>query len=182
MQWLTKLDFKILHSIQDLSCSTLDFLMPKITILGNGGILWVLIAIFLLFNSRTRKSGIQLGAGCVGCVLIGNLLLKNIIARNRPCWIEEHAMLIAMPNDYSFPSGHTMASFAAATILWHWNRKVGIAAYLLAGAIAFSRLYLFVHFPSDVLAGAGIGCIIGIASVKGTDWILQKITKKRKEA
>ena len=91
-------------------------------------------------------------------------------------------MLIAMPNDYSFPSGHTMASFAAATILWHWNRKVGIAAYLLAGAIAFSRLYLFVHFPSDVLAGAGIGCIIGIASVKGTDWILQKITKKRKEA
>ena len=76
MQWLTKLDFKILHSIQDLSCSTLDFLMPKITILGNGGILWVLIAIFLLFNSRTRKSGIQLGAGCVGCVLIGNLLLK----------------------------------------------------------------------------------------------------------
>ena len=70
---------------------------------------------------------------------------------------------------YSFPSGHTMASFAAATVLWHWNRKVGLAAYLLAGMIAFSRLYLFVHFPSDVLAGALLGCLVGIAAVRLVD-------------
>ena len=132
MQGLTTLDFQILHAIQRIfSCSVLDFLMPKITALGNGGILWILLAILLLILPKTRKNGIQLGVGCVGCGLIGNLFLKNVIARNRPCWIEDHTMLIAMPTDFSFPSGHTMVSFAAATVLWHWNRKVGIAAYLL---------------------------------------------------
>ena len=120
--------------------------MPKITALGNGGILWILLAVLLLCISKTRKNGIQLGVGNMGCGLIGNLLLKNLVARDRPCWLEEHAMLIAVPQDYSFPSGHTMASFAAATVLWHWNRKVGLAAYLLAGMIAFSRLYSLCAF------------------------------------
>lgn len=180
MQGLTTLDFQILHAIQRIfSCSVLDFLMPKITALGNGGILWILLAILLLILPKTRKNGIQLGVGCVGCGLIGNLFLKNVIARNRPCWIEDHTMLIAMPTDFSFPSGHTMASFAAATVLWHWNRKVGIAAYLLAAVIAFSRLYLFVHFPSDVFAGAVIGILIGIAAIKGIDWMQKKFQKQK---
>ncbi len=91
-------------------------------------------------------------------------------------------MLIAVPQDYSFPSGHTMASFAAATVLWHWNRKAGLATYLLAGMIAFSRLYLFVHFPSDVLAGALLGCLVGIAAVRLVDLGEKKIVHKRKEA
>ena len=109
MQGLTTLDFQILHAIQRIfSCFVLDFLMPKITALGNGGILWILLAILLLILPKTRKNGIQLGVGCVGCGLIGNLFLKNVIARNRPCWIEDHTMLIAMPTDFSFPSGHTM--------------------------------------------------------------------------
>ena len=176
MQWLTKLDFKILHSIQGLSCSTLDFLMPKITILGNGGILWVLIAIFLLFNSRTRKNGIQLGAGCVGCVLIGNLLLKNIVARNRPCWIEEHAMLIAMPNDYSFPSGHTAASFASVSALYFAGRKrMAAGAFVLSVLIAFSRMYLYVHYPTDVLGGLIIGLLCGWIA----DMIIQKVMGRK---
>ena len=164
MQGLTTLDFQILHAIQRIfSCSVLDFLMPKITALGNGGILWILLAILLLILPKTRKNGIQLGVGCVGCGLIGNLFLKNVIARNRPCWIEDH----------------TMVSFAAATVLWHWNRKVGIAAYLLAAVIAFSRLYLFVHFPSDVFAGTVIGVLIGIAAIKGTDWMQKKFQKQK---
>ena len=90
-----------------------------------------------------------------------------------------NTMLIAMPTDFSFPSGHTMVSFAAATVLWHWNRKVGIAAYLFAAIIAFSRLYLFVHFPSDVFAGAVIGILIGIAAIKGTDWMQKKFQKQK---
>ena len=156
MQGLTTLDFQILHAIQRIfSCSVLDFLMPKITALGNGGILWILLAILLLILPKTRKNGIQLGVGCVGCGLIGNLFLKNVIARNRPCWIEDHTMLIAMPTDFSFPSGHTMVSFAAATVLWHWNRKVGIAAYLLAAVIAFSRLYL----PQHTIVKGSCGCL-----------------------
>ena len=166
MQWITALDFQILHEIQNrFSCSFLDFWMPKITALGNGGILWILLAVLLLCISKTRKNGIQLGVGNMGCGLIGNHLLKNLVARDRPCWLEEHAMLIAVPQDYSFPSGHTMASFAAATVLWHWNRKVGLAAY-----------------PSDVLAGALLGCLVGIAAVRLVDLGEKKIVHKRKEA
>ena len=180
MQGLTTLDFQILHAIQQIfSCSVLDFLMPKITALGNGGILWILLAILLLILPKTRKNGIQLGVSCIGCGLIGNLFLKNVVARDRPCWIEDHTLLIAMPTDFSFPSGHTMVSFAAATVFWHWNRKVGIAAYLFAAIIAFSRLYLFVHFPSDVFAGAVIGVLIGIAAVKGTVYMQKKFQKQK---
>lgn len=179
MDWLTSFDFQILHGIQRIfSSSFLDFLMPKITALGNGGILWILIAVLLLCIPRTRKNGAQLGVSSAGCGLIGNVLLKHLVARDRPCWLEPHMMLIATPHDYSFPSGHTMASFAAATVLWHWNRKVGLAAYVLAGLIAFSRLYLFVHFPSDVLAGAVIGCLIGIAAVKLVDLAAERLPRK----
>ena len=90
MQWITALDFQILHEIQNrFSCSFLDFWMPKITALGNGGILWILLAVLLLCISKTRKNGIQLGVGNMGCGLIGNLLLKNLVARDRPCWLEE---------------------------------------------------------------------------------------------
>lgn len=182
MQWITALDFQILHEIQRIfSCSVLDFWMPKITALGNGGILWILIAVCLLCIPQTRRNGVQLGVSSIGCGLIGNLLLKNLVARDRPCWLEEHMMLIAVPRDYSFPSGHTMASFAAATVLWHWNRKVGLAAYLLAGMIAFSRLYLFVHFPSDVLAGVLFGCLVGIAAVKLVDLGAKKLVSNRQE-
>lgn len=177
---ITAWDFRILHGIQHwLSCAALDFLMPKITILASGGALWILIAVLLLCFSRTRKNGIQLGVSCVGCGLIGNLLLKNLAARDRPCWLEEHLMLIAVPQDYSFPSGHTMVSFAAATVLWHWNRKAGVAAYVLAAVIGFSRLYLFVHFSSDVLAGAVIGCLIGVGAVQMVEAFRRRIMRKK---
>ena len=85
MQGLTTLDFQILHAIQRIfSCSVLDFLMPKITALGNGGILWILLAILLLILPKTRKNGIQLGVGCVGCGLIGNLFLKKCDSKESP--------------------------------------------------------------------------------------------------
>ena len=141
MQGLTTLDFQILHAIQRIfSCSVLDFLMPKITTLGNGGILWILLAIFLLILPKTRKNGIQLGVGCVGCGLIGNLFLKNVIARNRPCWIEDHTMLIALESEsgncsISFSSSHcffsavSVCTFSIGCICWgsnwhfDWNRS-----------------------------------------------------------
>lgn len=97
---ITAWDFRLLHGILHwLSCAALDFLMPKITVLASGGALWILIAVLLLCFSRTRKNGIQLGVSCIGCGLIGNLLLKNLVARDRPCWLEEHLMLIAVPQD-----------------------------------------------------------------------------------
>ena len=97
-------------------------------------------------------------------MLVGNVCLKNLIARPRPCWLDSSVqLLISSPTDYSFPSGHTLSSAIGATVLTKANHQFGWAAIPLAAAIAFSRLYLFVHYPSDVLAGAVLGVAIGEA-------------------
>lgn len=135
------IDWSILHWVRDvLTCPFLDFLMPKLILLSNGGAVWLL---------------------AVG-MLVGNVCLKNFIARPRPCWLDSSVrLLIADPTDYSFPSGHTLSSVIGATILTKTDRRFGYAAIPLAALIAFSRLYLYVHFPSDVLAAAVLGVMIG---------------------
>lgn len=166
MSVITDIDFKILDFIHEhLSCKVLNFLMPKVTFIGNGGIIWILTAVIMLFSTKYRKTGITTGAGLFTGVIIGNVILKNLVARNRPCWINDTVnILISVPQDYSFPSGHTLSSFISATIIMHCNRRIGIIVYVVATMIAFSRLYLYVHFPLDVLAGVLIGIIIGTVS------------------
>lgn len=168
MQTITNIDLRLLNWIHEhLACSFLDFLMPKITFLGNGGLIWIAAAIIMISFKKYRKIGIMIGTGLSAGVIIGNILLKNLIARERPCWINETVqMLISTPQDYSFPSGHTLSSFVAATIIMHSDRRMGIAAYVFASIIAFSRLYLYVHFPTDILAGALLGIIIGLIVCK----------------
>ena len=180
MPEITDIDFKILNFIQEyFSCGFLNFLMPKITFLGNGGMIWILTAFIMLFFAKYRKTGIIVGVGLFEGVIIGNVLLKNLMARERPCWINDTVnILISIPKDYSFPSGHTISSFIAATIIMHTDKRMGIAAYVLASMIAFSRLYLYVHFPSDVLAGVLIGIIIGIMSSVISDKIFSSVEKR----
>ena len=157
------LDWSILHWIQNmLVCPFWDFLMPKITMLGDNGVIWLLAAGGLLCTKKYRKQGILLIAGLAVGVLVGNVCLKHLIARPRPCWLDESVrLLIANPTDCSFPSGHTLSSVIGATILTKTDRRFGYAAIPLAAIIAFSRLYLYVHFPSDVLAAAVLGIVIG---------------------
>lgn len=157
------LDWSILHWIRDaMTCPFLDALMPELTALGAGGAIWLLAAGGLLCTKKYRRQGVLLLAGLAAGVLVGNVLLKNIIARPRPCWLEQNAqLLIATPKDYSFPSGHTLSSVIGATVLTKTDRRFGYGAIPLAALIAFSRLYLYVHFPSDVLAGAALGAAIG---------------------
>lgn len=164
MLTVTDIDFKILDFIQEyFFCELLNFLMPKITFLGNKGLIWIVIAVVMLFFAKYRKIGVSIGVGLFGGFIIGNVLLKNLVARERPCWINETVqMLISIPQDYSFPSGHTLSSFIAATIIMHFDRRMGIAAFVIASLIAFSRLYLYVHFPTDVLAGILIGITLGM--------------------
>ena len=119
----------------------MDFLMPKITLLGNGGAIWILAALILLCTKKYRRQGILLLAGLIAGVLVGNICLKNLIARPRPCWLDSSVqLLIANPTDYSFPSGHTLSSVIGATVLTKTNRRFGYAAIPLAALIAFSRL------------------------------------------
>ena len=140
----------------------MDFLMPKITLLGNGGAIWILAVVILLCTKKYRRQGVLLLVGLIAGVLVGNACLKNLIARPRPCWLDSSVqLLIANPTDYSFPSGHALSSVIGATVLTKTNRCFGYAAIPLAALIAFSRLYLYVHFPSDVLAAAVLGVVIG---------------------
>ena len=159
------LDQTILYWVQDnLSCGFLDAVMPKLTLLGSGGAIWLLAAGGMLCTKKYRRQGVLLLAGLAVGVLVGNVCLKNLIARPRPCWLDDSVlMLISVPTDYSFPSGHTLASAIGATVLTKTNRRFGWVAIPLAAVIAFSRLYLFVHYPSDILTGAVLGVLIGLA-------------------
>ena len=143
----------------------MDSLMPAVSALGNGGMIWLISAALLLCFKKYRRYGILLLFGLAAGVLAGNLFLKNLIARPRPCWLDSTVqLLIQSPSDYSFPSGHTCAAFAAG-LAWagtcsaRWAR---IAAVVSAVCMGLSRLYVGVHYPSDVLAGALVGSLAAL--------------------
>lgn len=163
-------ELELLHLIQNIHTPFFDGLMVLITTLGNAGMVWLVTAAALLFTKKTRRCGLLMLVSMFLCLIVGNVFLKNAVGRARPCWIDNTVpLLIAAPSDYSFPSGHAMHSFTAAFMLWFHNRKVGSAALFLAGLIAFSRLYLFVHYPTDVLAGFCIGTLVATAVYKGAE-------------
>lgn len=166
LTWIQNIDWMVLHWMREtLQCGVLDFLMPKITALGNGGAVWLVAAAAMTATKKYRRYGITLFAALAAGVLVGNVCLKHWIARPRPCWLESVSLLIANPTDYSFPSGHTLSSVIGAYVLTGANRTFGLAAIPLAILIGLSRLYLYVHFPSDVLASVVIGTIIGLVMV-----------------
>ncbi len=143
-----------------------DAVMPVITLLGDAGIFWIVVAVVLLFIPKYRKVGLGMGAALILGLLICNVTMKPLFARIRPYdYLAEQGitinLLIAAQHDFSFPSGHTLASFEAAVVLVIHDRKLGIPALILASLIAFSRLYLYVHYPTDVLFSVFLG--IGIA-------------------
>ncbi len=158
------IDWEILEQIQrSLGSTFMDIVMPKITALGNGGLIWIILALCLLISKKHRKIGFLVLIGLLLGLILGNGLIKNLVARPRPCWIDSRIhLLIPNPKDYSFPSGHTQSSFIAATILTLYQKKWGWIVIPLAALISFTRLYLYVHFPSDVLGGMFIGILIGI--------------------
>ncbi len=165
LEAIQSFDFAVLDGIQSIRNEFLDFLMPLITMLGDKGIFWIAVGLAFLFFKKYRVCGIATLGSLLTGVLVGNVLIKNLVQRDRPCWIDETVdMLIAVPHDYSFPSGHTTACFTAATVIFLHDKRFGIPAYIIAAAVAFSRMYLYVHFPTDIIAGMilGIGIAIGI--------------------
>lgn len=141
----------------------LDGAMRLLSRLGDGGALWItLAAIFLLAGVRKkiwRRRGYLLLFSLAANAIFCNLLLKPLFHRTRPYDLLGYAIDIPALHDPSFPSGHTSASFAAATAIYAMDKRWGILAYLIAGWMGFSRLYLGVHFPLDVLAGALLGTL-----------------------
>lgn len=172
------MDFQILYLINNIHNNILDKIMITLTNLGDAGIIWIIIAIILLFIKKTRKCGILMLISMILGLIIGNGILKNLIQRQRPCWIDTNILLlIPNPTDFSFPSGHTLASFEASIMILLHSKKWGIPAIILSILIAFSRMYLFVHFPTDILGGAILGTTISILVY----YVSEKIIKAKKE-
>lgn len=154
------MEINILMAIQQWHTPFLDLFFSHITALGDKGFFWILAGLLLLCTKKYRKQGLLLLLSLFICFLTGNVFLKNFVARDRPCWLyQEIELLIKYPRDFSFPSGHTMTGMAGAVCVYLTDKRLGSPAIILAVLIAFSRLYLFVHWPSDVL----IGGLIGIA-------------------
>ena len=192
----TSFDLPILEWIQEnVANGFLDFLMPIITIFGDAGIFWIACAAVMLIFPKTRKTGLAMGVALVMGLLVCNICLKPLVARMRPLEYElqnfgrttadllhSGQLLVGKPSDFSFPSGHTIASFEAAGVLMLNNKKLGIPALVLAILIAFSRMYLFVHYPTDVLASVVLGTLFAILAnylvKKGAD----KLEARRAQA
>ena len=161
-------DLPILEWIQDnLQSGLMDTIMPIITAFGNGGIFWIACAVLLMFIPKTRRIGFGMGFALAMGLLICNIILKPGVARIRPYDLQETLgvtidLLIKRSHDFSFPSGHTIASFEACTVMMLGSKKLGIPATLLAILIAFSRLYLYVHYPTDVIFSIFAGILIAI--------------------
>ena len=183
LQSVQNLDGEILLQIQQhLRTDMLTPLMKFVTFLGNGGWFWILCAVVLLAIPKTRKTGYAAVLSLIFGVIVTNLLLKNIVARPRPfAEIEALIPLIAKPTDFSFPSGHTTASFAVALVMLRMlPKKIGIPAVVLAALVAFSRLYLGVHYPTDVLAGFVVALVGSSLAVWGVRTKLGNIKRSNK--
>lgn len=165
------LDNTILDWFVSLQNPVLTPFMKFITWIGEGGMVWIVIAGIFLLMKKTRGIGIAMLLAMLLGLILGNGILKNVVARPRPCWVNpEVPMLIAVPTDYSFPSGHTLSSFSAATAIWWGNKKWGAIALAGAALMAFTRLYFYVHYPTDILGGLLLGLLLGSFSA----WIVKK--------
>lgn len=173
-----RFDLPILDWIADnLWCPALDVLMPLITLLGEAGIFWIAVAVLFLITKKYRKTGLGMAFALMLGLLVCNILLKPAIARIRPYDFQEQHfgiiinLLIEKQHDFSFPSGHTIASFEAAVVILLNNKKLGIPALILAVLIAFSRLYLYIHYPTDVFFAVILGTLFAFLG----NWLAQKI-------
>lgn len=179
MNWITNIDVSILLFIQEyIRMDWMDGIWKFITFLGDAGWFWITLGVVLLIPKKTRKIGfmalLALGLGA----LITNVTLKPLIARTRPFdLVEAIVPLVERPHDFSFPSGHTCASFACAAVYYKMlPKKYGVPAVVLAALIGLSRLYVGVHYPTDVLGGLIVGIVSGMAVCYG----MKKIEEKKK--
>ncbi len=166
-------EITILENIrQVLDSPFMEKFMLAVSTSGDNGFVWIALAIGLIIFNRTRLAGIAVALALSLNFLLCNLLLKPWVGRLRPCDISDRVTeIIPCPTDFSFPSGHTSAAFAAAMTLWMFYPKWGLPILIFAGLMALSRLFLFVHFPSDVLFGMLLGSVCA--------WVCVTIIERR---
>ena len=177
---MNEFEIKILDFIQQyLRFDLLDKLMVLLTRLADDGIVWIVLAVALICFKQTRKMGITLGVALLLGLVVGNLALKNIFARERPYTVNPNVeMLVERLKDYSFPSGHTRCCFESGMAMYFCDKRFGKAAFILGGFIAFSRMYLYMHYPTDVIGGIVLGLVNGFIAFIIVDKVY-KLTKNK---
>ena len=174
------MELSILHAIQQIHVPWLDAVMIFFTKLGDDGILWIALGVLLLFFKKTRKCGVCVLLSMLFGMLIGKEFLKDVVERTRPFVVDPSVVLkVTPPSSFSFPSGHTLDAFASATAVFMYYRKPGVAAFVVASLIAFSRMYLFMHYPTDILGGIAVGVGVAVIVVKVVEKMFGNIKKEK---
>ena len=171
-------DTSALEFIQNtFKCSFLDPIMAFFSYMGEMGLFWIAVGIVFIIFKKTRSMGVMMLVAMAIGFLIGEIGIKNLINRPRPFMVNtdytakpsalnpDCGLNIAIPSGSSFPSGHSCSSLAAATVMLIKDKRVGIPALVIALLIVFSRLYNYVHYPSDVLCGMLLGVICAVVVV-----------------
>lgn len=162
----------------NISGSASDFFFSHITALANGGIFWISFGVILTIIPKTRKIGITVLLAITLGYLCGNIIIKNVVCRLRPYQMDETVkLIIKAPSDTSFPSGHTLVSFSSAIAVFLNRKKFGVCMLVIASTIAFSRLYLFVHFPTDILGAILLAILMANLSMFITNKIYSSFKK-----
>ena len=179
MEAIQNFDFFVLNGLQDLlQCDFMDAVVPLLTHLGHG-VVWAIFGLIFLFIKKYRFNGICIISALVATVIISEFIIKPLFLRERPYMLNpDFVLLIPEPSGTSFPSSHTSTSFASALQFFGINRKAGIAALIFAAVVAFTRLYLYVHFPTDIIGGIILGVIMGFATIIVGKKIRQKTTER----
>ena len=174
--FLNAVELPILRNMHDaIQCGFLDAVMPVISTFSKWGLGWIILALVLLIPRKTRRVGITMLISLLLSVLVCNVTLKPVVARLRPYVVDPSIKLLLSPEkEFSFPSGHTSASFSAAFAIFFLNKKWGIPAVILAVLIGFSRLYLMMHYPTDVIVSAVLGTLCALAAFYICRLVLKK--------
>lgn len=184
------MEIQILHWFETLHNPITNPIFYVITTLGNAGWFWIVLAVLMLtvLPKKYKKAGLTMAIALILSLIFCNGIMKHLWARPRVFWVvgqnfvvgNEFENLYGIFNsihDYSFPSGHSSASFAAAVSIFMWRKKEGSAALVLAALIAFSRLYFTVHYPTDVLVGTITGALYGVAAYFIVKALMNKVPK-----
>ncbi|MBE6837154.1 MAG: phosphatase PAP2 family protein [Ruminococcus sp.] len=179
MELIAEFDNFIFSVAEMISCSFFDWFFRIITYTGDKGIVWIVAGLALMTIKKTRKIGYCVIVSLLVTVILNNYMLKEIFDRTRPFVADPSIkLLIDIPHGSSFPSGHTSSSFAAATAIFMYNRKMGVFALAYATLMGLSRIYLHVHYATDVIGGMIVGIVIAVLVAIGIEKVYNKFQEK----
>ena len=172
IETIEKIDCSVLLWIKNnIHSSSLIIVMRLLSFVSENGIMWIAASLAMMFKKEYRKNAVLVLAALLLSHIFANIIIKPAVSRLRPfVKYPQFTALTAPPAEFSFPSGHSTSSFAAAYFIGRTGKFPAAAAYSAAALIALSRICLFVHYPSDIIAGAVLGTLISVLLRQSTDF------------